>query len=53
LALATSSSNYDSSKGEQMALNVDGSKSTKNPDDKLYSSGYMDKQVIHYFTIIN
>jgi len=64
LALNADGPNFDVSKGEQMALNVDGCDekpgSTKrgggggggafgvdaDPDDKLFSSGIMDKQVL-------
>ncbi len=47
LALQTGTPNYDHSKGEQIALNVDGSegRARKEPDALLYPSGIMDKQV--------
>jgi DNA-directed RNA polymerase-3 subunit RPC5 len=48
-ALNTDGPNFDESKGEQMALNVDGSDSkakTKDVEDKMFSSGVMDKQVL-------
>ncbi len=48
VALETDSSNYDSSKGEQIALNVDGTdaRAKADPDSLLYPSGYMDKQTL-------
>ena len=59
LALNADGPNFDVSKGEQMALNVDGCNEGKpgdggkrgivdaaDPDDKLFSSGIMDKQVL-------
>ena len=64
LALNADGPNFDVSKGEQMALNVDGCNEAKpggggvkrgggggivdaaDPDDKLFSSGIMDKQVL-------
>lgn len=49
LALDTGIPNYDTSKGEQIALNVDGSNSkskSTDPDQLLYPSGLMDKQVL-------
>ena len=58
LALNSDGPNFDVSKGEQMALNVDGCEGKPgkrgggggfsvdaDPDDKLFSSGIMDKQV--------
>ena len=60
LALNADGPNFDVSKGEQMALNVDGCDGkpgkrgggsafgvdATDPDDKLFSSGIMDKQVL-------
>ena len=52
LALNADGPNFDVSKGEQMALNVDGcdgkpgKRVDADPDDKLFSSGIMDKQVL-------
>ncbi len=49
VALDTDTANYDRSKGEQVALNVDGSDArakTADPDAMLYPSGIMDKQVL-------
>ncbi|KAF0302359.1 DNA-directed RNA polymerase III subunit RPC5 [Amphibalanus amphitrite] len=38
LEVDTNSSSYDSSKGEQIALNVDGSRLTRDQNDLYYSS---------------
>lgn len=47
LRLNTSNTNYDNSKGEQFALNVDGADNTnKLPDEKTFPSGIMDHQVL-------
>jgi hypothetical protein len=52
IALHTDSASYDISKGEQIALNVDGSDVKggktlpKNDENSLYSSGLMDKQLL-------
>ena len=54
LALTTDGPNFDISKGQQCALNVDGceakpggvKRGDADPDDKLFSSGIMDKQVL-------
>ena len=44
LSLNTSSGNYDASKGEQIALNVDGNPDNFKPDHELtFRSGIMDK----------
>ena len=44
LGLNTHCSNYDASKGEQIALNVDGTSSRKNNDEELtFAMGKMDK----------
>ncbi len=46
VVIDSSTSNYDASKGEQLALNADGSnKTNKDLDSILYPSGIMDKQV--------
>ena len=46
LNLNTSNPNYDTSKGEQIAINVDGSDAaSKIAADKTFPSGVMDTQV--------
>jgi len=44
LKLNTATSNYDQSKGEQIALNADGRQ--PNPQDRTFHSSVMDKQVL-------
>ncbi len=48
IALNTGCSNYDRSKGEQIALNVDGSHdSARKEDDEIsFPTGQMDRQVL-------
>ena len=60
MAIGTDGSNYDSSKGEQMALNVDGiggnmggssaklkaAQAAVDIEDRTFPSGLMDKQVL-------
>ena len=44
MSLSTQNENYDKSRGEQIALNVDGEKGTQ-ADNRTFRSGLMDTQV--------
>ena len=46
VALESSGANYDPSKAQQMALNVDGGKKADTDEGPMYPSGLMDKQVL-------
>lgn len=50
VAIDTTNPNYDNSKGEQIALNVDGTSSNSMPST-TYDSGVMDKQTLQSMDI--
>ncbi|XP_066587865.1 DNA-directed RNA polymerase III subunit RPC5 [Prorops nasuta] len=46
IAIDTESINYDGKKGEQIAINADGSKNEKDDDERVFDSHLMDKTVL-------
>eukprot|EP00095_Tigriopus_kingsejongensis_P006678 maker-scaffold25_size650667-snap-gene-0.17 protein:Tk06678 transcript:maker-scaffold25_size650667-snap-gene-0.17-mRNA-1 annotation:"dna-directed rna polymerase iii subunit rpc5" len=46
MALDSKSNNYDESKGEQIAMNVDGTLAQRETEDLMFPSGVMDKQIL-------
>ncbi|XP_059099370.1 DNA-directed RNA polymerase III subunit RPC5-like isoform X2 [Tigriopus californicus] len=46
MALDSKGTNYDESKGEQIAMNVDGTMGTREAEELVFPSGVMDKQLL-------